>query len=233
MLAGGSGNGVDSLKTYNPDCVDTALLNKMRDSLGIAPDTLVIGYVGRLVQDKGIRELVDAWDSIRTAIPKLHLLVIGPREAADAVPAKTLDVLDMDPQVTWLDMVPSVAPYYGLMNLLVLPTYREGFPNVLLEAAAMEIPVVATRVAGCVDAVVDGVTGTLVSKENAEELADAMTAYLLSEELRDLHGKNARERVVREFAQERIWQELAKRYEFQREQLDVSHAPTPLQQGPS
>lgn len=231
VLAGGSGNGVDSLTTYNPDRVDTASLNEMRAALEIAPDAIVIGYVGRLVQDKGIRELVEAWESIRSAIPKLHLLVIGPREAADAVPARTLEVLDTDPQVTWLDMVPSVAPYYGLMDLLVLPTYREGFPNVLLEAAAMEIPVVATRVAGCVDAVLDGVTGTLVAKENAAELADAMTAYLLSEELRDLHGKNARVRVVKEFAQERIWQELAKCYEFQREQVDGALAP--LEQGRS
>jgi len=231
VLAGGSGNGVDSLTTYNPNSADTASLNKMRAALGIAPDALVIGYVGRLVQDKGIRELVEAWESIRSAIPKLHLLVIGPREAADAVPERTLEVLDTDPEVTWLDMVPSVAPYYGLMDLLVLPTYREGFPNVLLEAAAMEIPVVATRVAGCVDAVLDGVTGTLVSKENAAELADAMTAYLVSEELRDLHGKNARERVVKEFSQERIWQELAKRYEFQREQVDGALAP--LEQGRS
>lgn len=98
------------------------------------------------------------------------------------------------------------------MDLLVLPTHREGFPNVPLEAAAMELPVVATRIPGCIDAVEDSVTGTLVSARDAEELANAIRMYLKSPALRRRHGLAGRKRVLREFPQEAIWESLYSEY---------------------
>jgi glycosyltransferase involved in cell wall biosynthesis len=94
----------------------------------------------------------------------------------------------------------------------VLPTYREGFPNVLLEAAAMERPVVATRVPGCVDAVEEGATGTLVPARDAGALAGAIGAYLADPALAAAHGRAGRARVLRDFRREAIWEALAAEY---------------------
>jgi glycosyltransferase involved in cell wall biosynthesis len=103
-------------------------------------------------------------------------------------------------------------PLYTAMDVVVLPTYREGFGIVAIEAAAMELPVVATEVPGCVDAVNDSVTGTLVPPRDAAALTDAIRHYLLDPELRRRHGRAGRERVLQEFRQEDIWEELYAEY---------------------
>jgi glycosyltransferase involved in cell wall biosynthesis len=108
--------------------------------------------------------------------------------------------------------VEDAAIYYALADLVVLPTYREGFPNVPLEAAAMERPVVATRIPGCIDAVQDGVTGTLVPARDAESLCGAIGQYLDDPALRRQHGLAGRARVLRDFRQEVIWEAIYREY---------------------
>lgn len=212
VLAGGSGNGVDSEIRYNPQTHPPATRARVRDDLGISEESVVVGFVGRLVGDKGVIELSQAWRQLRSKHPHVVLLLIGPREADNAVPSEVLDALDSDPQVRWVDTVPNVAEYYTAMDMLVLPTYREGLPNVLLEAGAMRLPVVATHVAGCVDVVVAGETGTLVPAKTVAPLALAIADYLDSAELRREHGSAARAHIVANFSQEKIWRELSEHY---------------------
>ncbi len=98
-----------------------------------------------------------------------------------------------------------IAPYYGAMNVLAFPTYREGFPNVVLQAAAAEIPVVAFRATGAVDAVEDGVTGAVVELGNSHALAEGLLRYLDDDELCQRHGRAGLARVLRDYQREPIW----------------------------
>jgi glycosyltransferase involved in cell wall biosynthesis len=102
--------------------------------------------------------------------------------------------------------------FYAAIDIVVLPSYREGFPNVLLEAAAMALPVVATRIPGCVDAVKDGVTATLVPPRDAEALAEAIRMYLSDPTLRRQHGQAGREWVLHNFNQEELWEAMYQEY---------------------
>ncbi|HET7584809.1 MAG TPA: sugar transferase [Gemmatimonadaceae bacterium] len=212
VLGAGSGNGVDAEGRFHPDRLPPDTRTQVRARLGIPVDALVVGFVGRVVRDKGVVELLDAWHRLRDDFPDAHLLVVGPVEPQDPVPAETLDALRNDPRVHLAGMDWDTPPLYAAMDLVTLPTYREGFPNVPLEAAAMRLPVVATRVPGCVDAVVDGVTGTLVPARDATALAHALAAYLGDAELRRAHGHAGRERVLRDFRPERLWDALYNEY---------------------
>jgi glycosyltransferase involved in cell wall biosynthesis len=212
VFLGGSGNGVDATTRFNPQSFTDRERCELRKSLGISADDLVIAYVGRLVRDKGVEELAAAWRVLREGFPSARLLLAGPFEPKDAISDDTRDFLEADPRVVILGDVPDAAPYYSIADIVALPTYREGFPNVPLEAAAMELPVVATTIPGCTDAVEDGVTGTLVPPRDANALRLAIERYLEDPELRRAHGLAGRERVMREFRQEDIWEAIYQEY---------------------
>jgi glycosyltransferase involved in cell wall biosynthesis len=212
VLGGGSGNGVDAVGRFNPDAIPTDSRRAVRERHGIAPHATVVGFVGRLVRDKGVLELAGAWKTVSAEQNNIHLLIVGPREERDAVPRDVLDYLEACRNVTLAGAGRDMPQLYSAMDLVVLPTFREGFPNVPLEAAAMRLPVVATRVPGCVDAVSDGETGTLVQPGDATSLARAMQRYIGDPELRLRHGIAGRERVLKEFRREVIWEALLREY---------------------
>ncbi|MFZ5829538.1 MAG: glycosyltransferase family 4 protein [Planctomycetota bacterium] len=211
-LLGGSYNGVDAANRFNPDMVPADTREGVRRDLGIPMDAPVVGFVGRVVRDKGIVELSTAWTRLREEFPTAHLLIVGPLEPHEPLPPDVEAALREGSRLHMLGEREDTPSLYSAMNNLVLPTYREGLGMTLLEAAAMELPVVATRIPGCVDAVEDGVTGTLVPVRDAKALAEAIRRYLLDPELRKQHGKAGRERVLREFRQEAIWEALYQEY---------------------
>jgi glycosyltransferase involved in cell wall biosynthesis len=174
----------------------------------------VVGFVGRLVGDKGIFELWEAWQAVRSNYEDVRLMMIGSEEPGDPVAADIVEGLRADPRVILIDFVPrrQMPRHYAVMDLVVLPSHREGFPNVSLEAAAMELAVVATKVTGCKDAIKDGVTGTLTRPRDPSALAEAIRRYLDDKELRLDHGKKGREWVVRDFQQEIIWDARYREY---------------------
>jgi glycosyltransferase involved in cell wall biosynthesis len=212
VLLGGSGNGVDASGRFDPRSLDSDARARTRARFGIPEDAIVIGFVGRLVRDKGICELTEAWSRLRAAHPQAHLLVVGPFEPQDPVSSDVERALREDPRVHLAGEDWNTPPLYAAMDVVALPTYREGFPNVPLEAAAMGLPVVATRVPGCVDAVADDTTGVLVPPRDAAALEGALRAYVADEVLRRRHGAAGRARVLREFRQEALWEALHAEY---------------------
>jgi glycosyltransferase involved in cell wall biosynthesis len=168
--------------------------------------------VGRLARDKGIEDLFNAWKEVRDEFPDAVLLLVGPWEENDKVSQPVRHDLESDPRVVLVGSQHDVAPFYKCMSVFVCPSHREGFPNAPMEAAAMALPVIASRVVGCVDTVADGITGALVPPRDPRALAAAIRRYLKDPELRWEHGRAGRERVVRDFRQELIWEALYQVY---------------------
>lgn len=136
VLGAGSANGVDAEGRFNPQRVDRPAA-KARFS--IPADAIVVGFIGRVVRDKGVVELAQAWAALRSEFPDLRLLIVGPAEPQDPVPADILSALRSDPRVVMPGAVWDTPPVFAAMDLLVLPSYREGLPVVPLEAAAIGV----------------------------------------------------------------------------------------------
>ena len=224
VLASGSSNGVDPSR-FSPTPERLANAATVRRQLGIDPHRAVIGFVGRLTSDKGVPELVAAFRLLRRRFPSAALLLVGSYEQGDPVPPDTRAAIESDSSVIRVNFTSEIATYYFVMDMLVLPTHREGFPNVVLEAQAASRPVVTTSATGALDSVCNGVTGLLVPVGDAVALADALMKLLSDQELAQRMGRAGRERVIREFRHETIWEALAGLY---RELLDQRGLPAPV-----
>jgi glycosyltransferase involved in cell wall biosynthesis len=211
VLAGGSGNGVDANGRFDPEA-QAGSRERVRERHGIPRDAALILFVGRIVRDKGLVELAGAWEQLRARYPGAHLVLVGPMEPQDPLPPEVSRQLRQDPRVHLTGMQREIASYYAAADVVALPTYREGLPNVILEAGAMRIPVVTTRIPGCVDAVEEGATGLLVAPRDSAGLAAALERYLADPALRRAHGDAGRTRVLAQFRPEAIWRELHDAY---------------------
>jgi glycosyltransferase involved in cell wall biosynthesis len=192
-----SSHGVDA-SHFAPRSPDPTL----RSDLGLADGMPVLGFVGRVTTDKGVGALVDALGLLRSRGRAVQLLVLGSQNERDST--RWVDRLRAEADVVLAGHVDDVRPYLALVDVHVLPSRREGFPNVVLEAAAMEIPTVTTRATGAVDSVRDGETGLLVDVDAADQLASGVESLLDDPALRERLGRAARDWVVHDFQPEHV-----------------------------
>ena len=211
ILEHGSG-GVD-LNRFNPKKRGSPEIQILRQRLGLTGTEAVIGFVGRFVKDKGIRELVEAFRELCTTRPNLRLLLVGDFESGDPVEPEIRKYILSSSTILRPGFVEDTGPYYALMDVLVLPTYREGFPGVPLEAQASAVPVVTTTATGAIESIVDGVTGVVVPVGDSKALTKAVDELLADPALRRRMGRAGRARTEREFRQERVWDALIRHYQ--------------------
>jgi len=211
LLGAGTSNGVDPSR-FEPTPEKKALAAALRRKLGIRPNQLVVGFAGRFTRDKGLPELVAAFRSIRKELPETVLMLVGDYEIGDPVPDEIRDAIESEKGVYRVGFTSQVELYYLVMDIFALPTHREGFPNTVLEAQAAGLPVVTTVATGAVDSIDDGVTGLLIPVGDADKLAAAALS-LLSDPMRmKLMGQLGRERILRRFRNETVWEALASLY---------------------
>jgi glycosyltransferase involved in cell wall biosynthesis len=193
VLGGGSSNGVDT-EIFFP------WISPVRGQLGIPEDALVIGFVGRLTRDKGIPELAEAFERILESEPRAFLLLVGWFDASeDALPDALRHSLEHHERIRVTGLVAETAPYYRAMDVFVLPSWREGFPNAVLEAAATELPVVTTESTGARDSVVPEVTGLLIPPGYPEAIAESVLMLLADADRRRQMGQAARAWVLKHY----------------------------------
>ncbi|MGD0787794.1 MAG: glycosyltransferase family 4 protein [Terracidiphilus sp.] len=198
LIGDGSSNGVD-VERFSPGPSD------LRDRLGLPREAPVLGFVGRLTCDKGLPELMEAFETILKAQPAARLLLVGWFDVAeDAVCADLRARIENHPRIHCTGFVADTAPYYRAMDVMVLPTWREGFPNAVLEAAATGIPVITTIATGSRDSVVPEVTGLLIPPGYPEAISEAVLKLLGDPARRQRMGQAARAWVVEHYANDRV-----------------------------
>ena len=225
VLGRGASNGIDTSR-FEPTPKRLADALAMRMDLGIQPAAFVFGFVGRLTVDKGIRELIAAFREIQQTNPQAWLLMVGEEELG-GLPRDIRATLDTTPQVCFTGWLDDPALAYHVMDCLVLPTYREGFPNVPLEAAAAAKPVITTTATGAVDSIVHGVTGLLVEPEDCDALHRAMQTILGDRQRSAVMGRAGEQRVREFFTCDAVWGNLAKHLGLAPETAEVSAARRP------
>ena len=194
----GSSHGIDS-NYFSPRLPDLELAGR----LGIDRSIPVIGFVGRLTHDKGIDSLISAMALLHTNDIKCQLLVVGSQDEPDS--AVYLDTLkSMGGNVVAVGAVDDVRPYFGLMDVHVLPSLREGFPNVVLEASAMGLPTVTTDATGAIDSVRRDETGLIVRAQDPLGLADALRTLVGDPVRASRYGVAARNWVTADFQPESV-----------------------------
>ena len=198
-------NGVD-INKFTPEEPDA----KLRESLGIKKEDKVVGFAGRVVREKGIEELINAIGIVKERIPAVKLLIVGDTLQSDRDTSakdnikRIITKNNLDKNVIFAGIRDDMPQLYALLNVFVLPSYREGMPRSILEAMACGKPVVATDIRGSREEVEHNVTGKIVPPREAKPLADAIRGILMDKEAALKMGRAGRKRVEEEFNEEMV-----------------------------
>jgi glycosyltransferase involved in cell wall biosynthesis len=208
------GNGID-LSSFDPSGRTAARRRATRAALGLDEGHKVVGMVARFVAEKGYRELLRAAQIVAGAIPEARFLCVGAfePEKADALDPRIIDEMGLSRVVRFLGHRDDVADLYAAMDVLALPSHREGFPRAPMEAAAMGVPAVVTDIRGCRQTVDDRVTGRLVPPREADALATALLDVLRDDATRARYGRAAREKALAEFDERAVFEKVEAAYE--------------------
>ncbi|HRO47942.1 glycosyltransferase family 4 protein [Agriterribacter sp.] len=204
VIGRGSANGID-LYSFSRNEAILAHAMQLKKQFGFNGNEIVLGFIGRLSKDKGIDILFDAFNTLKTAYPFLRMVLAGPIVEENLFSKRLLHQLYHDENIFYPGKLSDVTALYEIIDILIVPSLREGFGNVLIEAAAMETPVVASDIPGCKDAVLPGINGELFEKGNTAALAAVLKKLITNKALRQQYGRNGREFVCDHFSNEEIW----------------------------
>ncbi len=212
VLLNGSCNGVD-IERFSKDKISKEIISATRMKYGINENDFVIGFTGRIVRDKGVIDLINAFDILKEKYSNIKLMLVGMLEERDAIPQETIKKIEEDKSIIALGYINNseIEKYYALMDVMILPSYREGLGMSLLEASSMGIPVIGTRVTGVVDAVVENETGFFVNHDE-KDIAEKISYLIDNPSERERMGRNGKEMVATKFRQELVWKEIEKLY---------------------
>lgn len=221
VLGNGSSNGIDT-EFFQPGEQISRTAAELRQALKISQNDFVYVFVGRLVRDKGIEELVTAFRELKKTVGSVRLLLVGPFEPdRDPLPAQVLAAIQTDEDIIHVDFQQDVRPYFAISHALVFPSYREGFPNVPMQAGCFHLPSIVTNINGSNEIIQHGKNGLLVPPKDAKALKEAMKSLATNRLLYASLQANARQLISDRYEQKDFWKILLSEY---REQLNV-HVP--------
>lgn len=233
VIANGSSNGIDTTY-FSRENISLRQIEELKKKFGINFNDFVYIFVGRLVGDKGINELVAAFKKVqgsyvisngldaclsnfddlsRLKVRNLKLLLVGQFESElDPLHADTLFEIYSNPSILMVGFKDDVRPYLAMSNCFVFPSYREGFPNVVMQAGAMGLPCIVTDINGCNEIILEGHNGTLIARKDVSELFMAMNKVLLNIEYLSSMKRNARSMIVSRYERKIFWESVLAEY---------------------
>jgi glycosyltransferase involved in cell wall biosynthesis len=215
VLGNGSSNGIDTdfFQLNEPLQLTAGILRKQ---LQIGQDDFVFVFVGRLVRDKGIEELVAAFTALQNRYVHIKLLLVGPYEPhLDPLSVHTKEIIETGGHIIRVDFQHDIRPYLAISRVLVFPSYREGFPNVPLQAGCFHLPAIVTDINGCNEIIEHKRNGLIVPAKNSAALQHAMESLLVNDTLYEALKKNTRQLVVERYEQKQFWSLLLHEYDDQ------------------
>jgi glycosyltransferase involved in cell wall biosynthesis len=218
IIGKGSSNGIDTNRFKRSEDMEQQA-NELRSRYGIKPGDVVFSFVGRIVKDKGIGELVHAFKRLPelTGGAKVYLLLIGPFEQElDPLHEDDYKFLHDSKNVILAGFQSDVRPWIMASDVFVFPSYREGFPNVVMQSCCLNVPCIVSNINGCNEIIQHGQTGIIVPVKNAEAVYQAMVTLMENAPLRQSYSQAARNYIVANFDQQFVWNELLNEYKMQR-----------------
>lgn len=212
VLGSGSSNGINT--TYFNTKVVSGI-KELKKKLNINKDDIVFVFVGRLVKDKGINELVKSFNSLSLKYNNIKLLLVGPYEKElDPLNNDTIESIKSNNKIMSVGYQNDVRPYFSCSDVLVFPSYREGFPNVVMQAGAMGLPCIVSNINGCNEIIENNTNGLIIPSKDTNALYEAMEKVLLDKTLRLSLHKNARNLIVSRYEQSKMWQAILDEYKL-------------------
>lgn len=212
VLANGNVNGI-AVEHFKPALFSSIQKEQLKQELNIESNTFVFVFVGRLVSDKGINELISAFKKISAAFPKAKLLLVGPEERElDPLLPETLAEIKNNKAIICVGFQNDVRPYFAISDALVFPSYREGFPNVVMQAGAMGLPSIVTDINGCNEIVIANHNGMIIPVKNTKAIFEAMKEMIENKTLYNELKQNARKRIVDNYEQKVVWNAILAEY---------------------
>ena len=207
VIAHGSVNGVDT--DYFKDTMDREEKSALRQRLNIPHDAFILLFTGRIVGDKGVNELISAFDSLSSTYSKLTLLMVGDFEHhLDPIAQDSYEIIKNHPRIRVVPFQDDIRPYFCISDLLILPSYREGLPNVLIEGGSCGIVMIATDINGCNEVIIHGENGLLVEPKNTLHLIETIQKLLREPDLYTSLKQNARQSILNRYDQHAYWNAL-------------------------
>ena len=217
IIANGSSNGINTT-FFSPAQVSEIEMVTLREKLNIQPDDFVFVFVGRIVSDKGINELIKAFSQLQTAenneLTSIKLLLVGGLESdLDPLNPETLAEINQNKDIISAGFQQDVRPFFAISDALAFPSYREGFPNVVMQAGAMGLPSIVSDINGCNEIIVEGENGLIIPSKNVEKLKEKMLTLARDKNLYVKLKENSRRMIENRYEQSVVWNALLEEYE--------------------
>ncbi|MFC4262688.1 glycosyltransferase family 4 protein [Ferruginibacter yonginensis] len=213
IIGSGSSNGINT-ERYNPNNLDEKVLLTIKSSIHYDSNCTYLLFIGRLVLDKGITELVNVFTKLQKDFPNLRLILAGQYEPdLDPLPAFIEDQIKNNTSIIHINWTDKVEYYMHIANFFVFPSYREGFPNVLLEAAAMKLPIICSRIAGNVDIVTHNETGLIFTSMDEADIAAKMNIALNNPSLMEQMAEKLFQKITTVYKRELFWESMKNEYQ--------------------
>ncbi|NNK88864.1 MAG: glycosyltransferase family 4 protein [Flavobacteriaceae bacterium] len=213
LIGHGSSNGINT-EYFNSRQVSSQVKETLITSLGLPPDAYVFVFVGRLVKDKGINELVEAFAQVSKAHDRCALLLVGPREdELDPLDDETNRIIKSNDKIFEVGSQKDIRPFVAISDVLVHPSYREGFPNVVLQASAMGLACIVSDINGCNEIITHGVNGLIIKPKDVASLKNAIEHAMADPDGMREMARNGPALIGKKYSQEYIWNELLKAYQ--------------------